>query len=244
MNNKNNNKEEKIVIFSTWNSEYLPFVLEELYKKDMSITAIILDGIIREKDMNIQKERMSSFFEWPDFFGIEKYNIPIYLVKNHNSKHCQELVEKLDTSIIINSGTPRILKPEILNTPKRGAISTHPGILPEYRGCTCVEWALYNNDPVGATCHFMGEGIDDGPMICTDTLEITKGDVYEKVRTNIMFLQAKTMASGLEKVIKEDLSINKMPKQPDGNYYKVIPEDKLNIAKKMLLEEKYSHYKE
>lgn len=233
---------QSIVVLSTFNSEYAPFVLKEIYALGFSVRAMILDGEVVERDRRIQEERTRGFFEWPDFFSIEKYEIPLYAVKNHNGDRSLALLAKLAPDIIVNGGTPRILKTPLLSIPTQGVISAHPGLLPDYRGCTCVEWALYNNDPVGITCHFVSEGIDDGPIICQEPLPIARGDSYEKVRASVVGYSAQVLARGLRKVVDEGLSRARLPLQGEGTYYTVIPQDKLEGAKEKLITGTYAHY--
>ena len=43
----------------------------------------------------------------------------------------------------------------------------HMGLSPFYRGCDCNFWALKDNNPdfVGATIHYLSEGIDSGKIL-------------------------------------------------------------------------------
>lgn len=56
-----NNTPLNIVIFSTFDSEYLPYVLKEIHAAGFTVTACVLDGMIRAKDRQIQEERMKFF---------------------------------------------------------------------------------------------------------------------------------------------------------------------------------------
>lgn len=224
-----------IVLFSTFGSALLPIILEKFSVQGISIAANILDGSLDDRSKNIQKERTKGFFTWPDFDTVESYNIPRYDVTNHNGEETLNILKDLKVDIIINAGTPRILKKRILDLPTRGVINTHPGLLPAYRGCTAVEWALYNDDPVGATCHFMTKGIDEGPIIYSEIMPVVPGDTYEAVRANMIYHWASVTAKGIEKIIKDGSTIHTLPPQEEGTYYEVISEDKLNTIREKLL---------
>lgn len=232
----------KIIIFSTFGSEILPYLLQSLNDGGVVVDMIIIDGVISEKDKKIVKERTGKFFVWPDFFDVAKFKIPFFLVDNHNSELCLELVKNNQPELIINGGTPRILKSPILSAPELGVINSHPGLLPNYRGCTCVEWALFNDDEVGATCHFMSEGIDAGPIIYSEAMKIKQGDTYEKVRTAMVFHAIKVLTLGVKEVLQKKLSFKTVSVQTGGNYYKVISEEKLNMVKDKLSKQAYKHY--
>ena len=38
---------------------------------------------------------------------------------------------------------------KIIDSLKYGILNVHPGILPKYKGRTCVEWSIFNDDKVG-----------------------------------------------------------------------------------------------
>ncbi|MHA1344442.1 MAG: formyltransferase family protein [Promethearchaeota archaeon] len=229
---------EKIVILSTWESLSIVPLVKKLKEYDLPITAIINEPEFK-KGKEIHYERTKGFFKFQPIYEIEFLHIPIYFVSNHNSDNCFNLLEKFEPDIIINGGTPRIIKKRILDLPKRGVINCHPGILPKYRGCTCVEWAIYNDDEVGATCHFMSEGIDEGPIIISEPMTIKRNQVYEEIRTNIHYFSFEVIAKGTKIVIEEDLDINSLPKQGKGTYHNVIPQDKLEIVKLKLKNGEY-----
>ena len=50
---------------------------------------------------------------------------------------------------------------------KKKAINIHMGVSPYYRGTDCNFWALYDGNPhlVGATIHYISEGLDSGPIL-------------------------------------------------------------------------------
>ncbi len=237
------NKKINIAIFSSWDNSKLYYLLDELYKNDLNVQALILDGVISEKAKQIHLERTKEFFQALDFFDIEKFSCPIYLVKNHNDSNCCALLRKLKVDLVLNGGTPRILKSEIFSVPRIGILNCHPGILPKYRGCTCVEWSIYNDDEVGATCHFMTEKIDAGPIVCSEEMKVNAGDLYEKVRANMIFHQYKVMVKGIKRIITEGLNPNLMKTQDESlaQYHKVIPEDKLDVVKYKLKNRTYKY---
>lgn len=68
-------------------------------------------------------------------------NIPLYCVANHNSDHCKELLAALQPDVLALGGT-RIIKPKILEVPRRATVNSHPGLLPYLRGSASVGWVI------------------------------------------------------------------------------------------------------
>lgn len=88
-------------------------------------------------------------------------------------------------SLAINGGCIEIIREPALGALPFGILNIHPGLLPNYRGCTVVEWALYNGDPVGVTAHLMDEGIDTGPLVAQAAVDVSDCADYEAVRVKV-----------------------------------------------------------
>lgn len=232
----------KIVLLSSLGNQILLPLLENLNTRNIPVQAVIIDGTLSDKDKKIQEERTRGFFKGQDISEIEKYEVPLFFVKNHNGERCESLLKKLAPNILVNAGTPRILKENIISIPLLGTVNSHPGLLPQYRGCTCVEWALYNNDEVGASCHFIDKGIDTGPIIYKEVIPIKKGDLYEEIRAKMIFHSMKVLAEGILKIRNENISYSSLLPQEEGGYYKVIPKDKILEIKERLKNNLYKHY--
>jgi len=144
------------------------------------------------------------------------------------------------TALVVSAVTPRILKKAILEAPKRGVINVHPGLLPAFRGCTCVEWAVYLDEQIGNTAHFMTEGIDEGPTIIDEPLTFTPNDDYPTVRTKVYRAGFDLMARAVRKVLEDDLAVSAMSRPTDeGRYFSVIGDEELNEVKVKLKAGRY-----
>jgi len=86
---------------------------------------------------------------------------------------------------IMVQGGVGILKSEMLAAPRLGFLNIHPGRLPGYRGNSCPEWALFHGDAIHATAHIIDQGIDTGPVVCSERYEYQPGSSYEQIRAGI-----------------------------------------------------------
>ena len=204
----------------------------------IEIAAVIIDGKFSSHDQSISRSRLDPAYEINNLEDFHYPSIPFYFIQNHNSKETIELIDRLNSSYVINAGTSRIFRMELLCI-KKGVLNAHPGLLPQYRGCSCVEWALFNNDEVGATVHFMNEKIDEGPIILKEILHVPKYQPYELVRTRMLMFSAALLAKGIIECYEKDLSPEKLPLQSGGTYFKPIPYSKLIQVKQKLVEGKY-----
>lgn len=180
------NTNRSIIVFSTWRSPILVPYLRALHEVGIPVASIVFDGERNERSAQIHRDRTRGFFEDESIFELEDLGIPSYFVKNHNAKPSTDLLGHLGPDIIINGGVPRFLKPQLLAAASTGVVNSHPGLLPKYRGATCLEWALRNDDPLGATCHFMNEEIDAGPIVYREEMPVYCGQPYEELRARII----------------------------------------------------------
>ena len=90
-----------------------------------------------------------------------------------NSMDTESALKQFETDLLI-LGQPGILRKNILQIPKIGTLNGHPGILPFYRGIDCPHWALLNGelDKIGASIHWVDQGIDTGTIIATEKFPI------------------------------------------------------------------------
>jgi len=220
-------KKSKIVLLSTYDSPELPYFVERLQRSGISISSIIYAGKISDKDRQIVERRIEKTFLNKDILNLDISQIPFYFVNNHNSKESLSILKRLKPDILVNAGTPNIIKKRLLDLPRLGILNSHPGLLPEYRGCTCPEWAIYNDDPIGATCHFMTEDIDRGAILYKERMAIKKDWTYRKIRTKIVFHSIKIMSRGIKKAMCLNKNYRRLPSSKEGKYYHVIDERKM-----------------
>ena len=166
--------------------------------------------------------------------------VPIYCVNNHNDDFCKEILKENQPDVLVLGGT-RIIKPQILATPKQATVNAHPGLLPVLRGSSSVGWALYKDLPQGATAHFIDPGIDTGDIIIKRELPVYRQDTYESLNYRIGILSGTLMAAAL-KMIEAGNAARLPQKREDGETLKVIPDDLLEEGKRRLACGQYSHF--
>jgi methionyl-tRNA formyltransferase len=89
-----------------------------------------------------------------------------------------------DLLIVVAYG--QILRKELLEIPRFGALNIHASLLPKYRGAAPIQWAIYNREEkTGLTAMWMEEGLDSGPIILQEEVpispEMTAGQLHDKL---------------------------------------------------------------
>jgi methionyl-tRNA formyltransferase len=168
--------------------------------------------------------------------------IPVYCVGNHNDEICAELLAAEPPDILVLGGT-RIIKSQILELAKVATVNAHPGLLPRLRGSSSPGWALYKDLPQGATAHFVSPGIDTGDIIVSRELAVKRGDTYESINARIATLAGELMAEAIQAIHTGEVTAT--PQNIDeGETFRVIPDDLLEIGKKRLADGSYAHFRD
>jgi folate-dependent phosphoribosylglycinamide formyltransferase PurN len=175
---------------STADNPLLPYHYAAAKSQGIKNICFIFDSkLISEKDRNIWVKRTENAFEpndsIPKLYRLGEECPPAYFVDSHISETSISLYKKLKIKCLLNAGSPRKINQKVINMMEKGIVNVHPGILPYYRGCSCVEWALYNDDKIGNTAHFMSEEYDQGPIIHSEWYEFPSDSSYVDIRVKV-----------------------------------------------------------
>jgi len=207
--------------------------LNKLLDYNIPIKTIIVEH--KSKLAENTKNYLHSEFYTPKTFDqiIKNTGIEIHYVKNLNDDDCLEILKKIKPDYIILGGT-RILKEHIINTVKKGILNAHPALLPKYQGLDCVGWSILNNDPVGATVHFIDNGIDSGPIILQESIDYSNCNSLIEVRIKTMkhcaVLMLKALLGlkfGTLEPTKQDLSL--------GENHRAMTEKEIDLVEEKLI---------
>ena len=233
----------RIGVLSTLTAPLLPRLLESLFTVGLDGICVLLDEkLIREKDRMIWQQRTEGAFHGGlSLYDIAQHGLAIYPVKSHNSDDCIGLIKLLGLSLLINGGTPRKLNKAILQTIPQGVINVHPGILPKYRGASCVEWAIYNDERVGNTSHFMTEGYDEGPIIFSESYDFTHDDTYASIRTKVYRESLRLTAETVKVVFSQGLTMSDFQQQGAGELFAPISDEKMQVVLEKVANKSYRY---
>jgi len=112
---------------------------------------------------------------------------------------------KPDLLIVVAFG--QIIPGKVLSSAKWGGINIHASLLPKYRGSAPIQWAIINNEKkTGLTTMFMDEGLDTGPILTQQEVDIlegeTAGQLHDRLSSLAPGLLIKTLQGLAEGTIK------------------------------------------
>lgn len=82
-------------------------------------------------------------------------------------------IRALQPDLIAVVAFGQILPKALLEIPSNGCINVHASLLPAYRGAAPIQWAIIRGEEqTGVTTMLMDEGMDTGPMLMQQAVEI------------------------------------------------------------------------
>jgi methionyl-tRNA formyltransferase len=114
------------------------------------------------------------------------HGIPTITPDNPNAPEVVEQIRTLQPDFLFSFYYREMLKRELLEIPKHGALNMHGSLLPKYRGRVPVNWAIIHGETeTGSTLHYMTEKPDNGDIVAQQAVPILPNDnalqVFQKV---------------------------------------------------------------
>ena len=216
--------------------EYLAGFIKEGIR--LSSILVINNESYSKKLREIVQERTRGHYQFRNLYRVlSELDTPCYFIRSINSKRAMDLIKSLDIDVLLLGG-PEIVKEEVIAQPHLRIVNCHPSDIKKYRGCSNVEWAIYNDDEILLSCHFITELVDSGPLIHQETFQYVKGMSYPELRTQIIYAQAGTMINGIKKLMEHPHSEYETP--PLGKYMDVMKEDDFKKVVAKLSDSTYS----
>lgn len=121
-----------------------------------------------------------------------------------------------DVAVVVGYG--HILKPELLQIPRRGMVNVHPSLLPALRGAAPIEWAILQGiESTGVTIMQMDAGLDSGPILHQLPHHITAGTTAGELRAHLAEMGAQALIEAL--ALWEQDGLKLVPQNADHATY-------------------------
>lgn len=114
-----------------------------------------------------------------------RYNIPLSFTEGLNTEVVTQVVNQFEPSVALYQ-SPVKCDMKFIQRFHHGVINRHPSLLPYYRGCFPIFWAMLNKDygSIGVSLFRMNDQYDAGEVLMQKPLAVNQTDtlmqVYEK----------------------------------------------------------------
>lgn len=96
------------------------------------------------------------------------------------------LLREREIELVILAGFMRLLSPHFVEQYRGRIMNIHPALLPSFPGVDGVRQALrYGVKVSGCTVHFVDEGLDTGPIILQEAVNVYDNDTEESLQERI-----------------------------------------------------------
>ena len=119
---------------------------------------------------------------------IETFTIPMLPDRAEWDRDLETLIAALKPDLVVSAGFMRILSERV--TSRFKIINSHPALLPLFPGAHAVRDALAAGaTETGTTIHWVDGGVDTGPVIAQERVEIHPGDTEESLHERIKIVE-------------------------------------------------------
>ena len=115
-----------------------------------------------------------------------------YSSREEFNKSFLEKLNSYNVDLVVLAGFLVVIPPEMIRQYRNRIINIHPSLIPSfcgtgYYGLKVHEGVLARGVKVtGATCHFVDEGTDTGPIILQKAVAVEEGDTPEILQRRVM----------------------------------------------------------
>jgi len=160
---------KKVVLMASKESHCLVDLLHRWHSKELDCD---ISCVISNHD------DLRSLVEW---HGIPYFHVPVD--KKNKAEHFQKinsLVEEHDADTVVLARYMQIIPPELCSRYMGQIINIHHSFLPSFVGARPYHQAAERGVKlIGATCHYVTQDLDAGPIIDQDVIRISHNDTVE-----------------------------------------------------------------
>lgn len=140
-----------------------------------------------------------------------KRNIPVWThrLNEFESKKAYEMailkeLRQYKLDLIVLAGYMKIVTDVLLNAYPQSIVNLHPALLPSFPGKNGIEDAFnYGVKVTGVTVHWIDTGIDTGPIIAQEAVNILPDDSVESLAAKIHQVEHQLYFDSLCKVLRQ-----------------------------------------
>lgn len=115
---------------------------------------------------------------------LARHRVPIIqLSRSINDPQSVDLLRSARADLLVSIAGNQIFRQPVIELAPKGCLNLHTALLPKYRGLMPTFWVLRNGEKeTGVSVFFVDEGIDSGPIIVQERVEIGERSQEELIR--------------------------------------------------------------
>ncbi|MDP9197247.1 MAG: formyltetrahydrofolate deformylase [Thermoproteota archaeon] len=143
----------------------------------------------------------------------KEFRVPFYHVIHADHVVAEleilKIIEQYNIDLILLGRYMRILTPNFVWRYRNRIINIHPSLLPAFPGAYAYVQAYERGAKiVGCTAHFVTEDLDQGPIICQESFQVSPTDTVDTIRERGQSLEAITLLEAVKLYLEGRLEVN------------------------------------
>lgn len=135
-----------------------------------------------------------------------RHDIPVYQPESVKAEDAYEQLAEWEPDVTVVAAYGQILPERVLDLPRLGSVNIHASLLPKYRGAAPINWCLVRGeDRTGVTMMKMDEGLDTGPILTAESIEIPELMTAEELHDELAELGAEMIVDALDRYAAGEL---------------------------------------
>ncbi|MFC4910639.1 phosphoribosylglycinamide formyltransferase [Actinomadura gamaensis] len=115
-----------------------------------------------------------------------------------------DAVSAYEPDLVVSAGFMKILGPAFLARFGGRTVNTHPALLPSFPGAHAVRDALaYGVKLTGCTVHFVDEGVDTGPVIAQEAVQVRRHDDEDSLHERIKQVERRLLVDVVGRLARD-----------------------------------------
>jgi methionyl-tRNA formyltransferase len=145
--------------------------------------------------------------------------IPVLQPENFKSALSKQALRALKPDLMVVVAYGLILPQSVLDIPAEGCWNVHASLLPRWRGAAPIQRAIEAGDTRSGVCLMrMERGLDTGPVLLSQALEIGPTDTGGQLHDRLSALGAQVLADGLG-LLRANIRVPPVPQPEAGVTY-------------------------
>ena len=143
--------------------------------------------------------------------GIESIVLPhrSFPSRETYDKQVAQLLTDRNVDLVCLAGFLRLLSAEFVRRFPQNIMNVHPSLLPAFPGLHAQQQAIdYGVKITGCTMHFIDEGLDSGPIILQDTIEVAAEDTADTLSDRLLPIEHRAYAEAVKLYFENRLQID------------------------------------
>ena len=187
---------KKIAVFASGNGSNFQAIIDAIEAKKLDATIKIL--VCDQPDAYaIERARAAGI-------GVFLFKGKDFASKQHYEQEIVAMLKMLEVELIVLAGFMRLIGPTLLNHFENKIVNIHPSLLPNFPGKDAMGQALEAKVKTsGVTVHFVDEGMDTGPIIAQETVNIADNETIESLQSKIHKVEHRLYPAVLQMLISK-----------------------------------------